>query len=272
MKQARRAFTLIELLVVVAIIALLISILLPSLAAARDQAKSAVCAANLKSQSQAMAMYLDENKDFFPGEHAQIGRDGYNAWAPRIRLYANYVNDIFWCPSTDVNQKWNMPFDWTMRRGYDHTALGYQPGERPLTGGSESRPEFMSYGYNAGGVESQENAYNIPHLGLGVHIITTGNENLEQINHSEKQRNKCARPDDLIVIGDSVADGIWDTIITPARTDFHSWPGRRHKDGSNIIFGDMSVRWLSFESLLDQEDWLMRRWNNDWQPHREAWE
>ncbi len=272
MKQARRAFTLIELLVVVAIIALLISILLPSLAAARDQAKSAVCAANLKSQSQAMEMYFQENKDYFPGEHAQPGRFGFNSWAPRLRLYANLVNDIFWCPSTDVNQKWNMPFDYTPPSNFNPVSLGYQPGERPLTGGSTSRPEFFSYGYNAGGVESQDNSYDLPYLGLGLHIIWRGDEGLGDRAISEKPRNKCARPDDLIVIGDSVANGIWDTIITPARRDQNSWPGRRHKDGSNLIFGDMSVRWLSFESMLDQEDWLMRRWNSDWQPHRELWE
>lgn len=56
-------FTLIELLVVVAIIALLISILLPSLNLARKQAKQMICNTRLRSQGQASYMYAADNKD-----------------------------------------------------------------------------------------------------------------------------------------------------------------------------------------------------------------
>jgi prepilin-type N-terminal cleavage/methylation domain-containing protein len=63
----RRAFTLIELLVVVAIIALLVAILLPSLRAAREQARSAKCLANLRSIGQGIALYIDENREMLPG-------------------------------------------------------------------------------------------------------------------------------------------------------------------------------------------------------------
>lgn len=59
--RMRVAFTLIELLVVVAIIALLISILLPSLAGAREQGKRGVCLSNLKSIGNAIGIYSSED-------------------------------------------------------------------------------------------------------------------------------------------------------------------------------------------------------------------
>src|ERR1035437_8120747 len=61
--KARKAFTLIELLVVVAIIALLIALILPSLGRAREQAKLVECGTNLKSISNAISAYAGGNQD-----------------------------------------------------------------------------------------------------------------------------------------------------------------------------------------------------------------
>lgn len=61
-----RAFTLLELLVVTAIIALLLSILLPSLQGARSQAQRIVCRQNLRTIFTGVLMYAPANNDMVP--------------------------------------------------------------------------------------------------------------------------------------------------------------------------------------------------------------
>lgn len=69
------AFTLIELLVVIAVIALLIGILLPALGAARNEARTTVCAANSRTVGLAVAVYQATNNGFFPVSYVYVPQD-----------------------------------------------------------------------------------------------------------------------------------------------------------------------------------------------------
>ena len=63
----RSAFTLVELLVVIGIIALLISILLPVLSKAKEQANAVKCQANLRTLMQGFLMFAHDRKGHLPG-------------------------------------------------------------------------------------------------------------------------------------------------------------------------------------------------------------
>lgn len=65
-RRPTRSFTLIELLVVVAIIAILAALLLPSLRNARESAKRAACANNLRQAWTAMTLYANDNNGNLP--------------------------------------------------------------------------------------------------------------------------------------------------------------------------------------------------------------
>lgn len=75
-----KGFTLVELLVVIGIIALLISILLPSLNRAREQANRVKCMNNVKQIGGAMLLYANENKQQFPRTQWNAGGGPTVVW------------------------------------------------------------------------------------------------------------------------------------------------------------------------------------------------
>lgn len=104
-----RGFTLVELLVVISIIALLMSMLLPALTAAREAAQATRCRANLRQIATASVLYCEDNAQFFAVGHKTnsplftsnpMNAYHFSDWmSPLYRSYMEKSVEVFKCPS-----------------------------------------------------------------------------------------------------------------------------------------------------------------------------
>lgn len=137
----RSGFTLVEILVVVSIIALLIAVLLPGLRRAREQAKLAVCASNLRQIGTCIHLYANENSGYIPRGPEPVGDEDFEArnlatnqlwigtYSPHPRQY-NGMGQLltsttrqaehFFCPADDNFNLWE---EWP-KVGTDERAYG----------------------------------------------------------------------------------------------------------------------------------------------------
>ncbi len=126
-QRSSRAFTLIELLVVISIIAVLISILLPALSAAKAEGAKVKCQSNLRVLVQTALEYAhDDPKSIFGPIHPafdQYGGEGYAEYGggPGISAFVNWGDDFG--PNT-------RPFNRILYSSNDLMDKGSAPGDR----------------------------------------------------------------------------------------------------------------------------------------------
>ncbi len=135
-----KGFTLIELLVVIGILALLGSLILPSLAGAKGKARQATCVNNLRQINVAIHLYTDDSNNVFPIS----GSNWFGAFTRCAVLAKNYLgvagvqsghSRIFACPA----DTFYYDFETTARIYYIAQSIHDQVGA-----------DFSSYAFNAG--------------------------------------------------------------------------------------------------------------------------
>ena len=111
----RPAFTLIELLLVIAIIALLVSLLLPSVAGIRDNARTVACASNLRQLAYASTAYATDARGFFSSgawdnrKGRSLGALDTHGWVADSVQGGYVLPGKFLCPTSPArgSESWN---------------------------------------------------------------------------------------------------------------------------------------------------------------------
>jgi prepilin-type N-terminal cleavage/methylation domain-containing protein/prepilin-type processing-associated H-X9-DG protein len=144
LRITNRAFTLVELLVVVAIIALLLAVLLPSLGRAREVARSVICLGNMRMVGVGLMGYSADHQGLMLTGYKRHGIS--NVWATKIaypylqssRTPGNnpevgggkLSNPVVYCPSypdpdTNGSGTWGGSLSYGMREGPEDRFMGY---------------------------------------------------------------------------------------------------------------------------------------------------
>jgi len=227
-------------MVVVAIIVILISILVPSVSAAKRLGQTATCASNLRQIGMGMSAYVVSTGGYLPGSYGADGNGAIATWPVRIRnamtgnnLPTAQAQNLFYCPAAPLGWAWQVKAG--TGSGYA-TAVdigwGYNSNFKynGVTGGEvlvDGTMISFSYGYNDWG------SYNtaVPQRGLGG----------DQWSHPPVRADHVLNQT-VFAIGDtSAADNAWGQNIDP--TNPLQYPGTRHNNGSNMLCFDGHVEW-----------------------------
>ena len=120
----KKTFTLIELLVVIAIIAILAAMLLPALSTAREKARTASCAGNLKQITTYLIIYCTDNDDIVPA--VNVSESAWLSAINKTNPELQKLEKLLVCPSAGGVPRKNIEYThgWATTYGMNYTYWG----------------------------------------------------------------------------------------------------------------------------------------------------
>ena len=224
-------------ILVVAIIAILIAMLMPSVHRMRETGKQVQCLSKQRQIGLAMSLYIKNEDQVFPSHRNSTITSG---WFTLIFGYVDSEPDIFRCASRTV---WECPGP----HGFG------TPHEIVLPRAEDDKPQlahhYMTYGYNGYWL----GAYPYPH---------SANPMGKNFCRLTDLRN----PGEVLVTSDSelknAADHWAQSIWYPFRTLINEGVSEVHQGGGNVLFADGHVK-LYDDALINNYPEYQGWWSPD---------